>query len=367
MTEFRAGFETTLLTIIRSRELISTLVLAVVLYGFYYPAPYTQQSARRLPVAVVDSERSDLTRAIVRNLSATREVAIVAQAPDFPAAAEMLRHRQVDGIVLLPRGFTRNLLTGAPGGGVGVWVNGTYLLRARDIGSAVTAAIGGVAQARLGPILAGLHLRAPSPIIVRPLFNTHEGYKDYVFPAVASIILQQTLLFGSAMVMAERRERPGWRMRNTGFLGTWAALSMIGTLAALFYFGLIFWLQDVPRGGNVEALLVTAPLFAMAVSALGLLVGSLLDTRNRAMQVLVPTSVPLFFLTGSAWPLESMPRWVAALAELSPATTAVHLFVRLNEMGASLAEVSTLTLNMAGLVMLYGGAALLRIGNARED
>jgi len=76
-----------------------------------------------------------------------------------------------------------------------------------------------------------------------------------------------------------------------------SALTLIGLFACSFYFGFVFWLEDMPRGGNLGGLLVAAPVFSLAVAALGLLIGSYLDQADRAMEVLVPTSVVLFFLT----------------------------------------------------------------------
>jgi len=362
---FAQGFASVFRAVLSTFAVASIVVLAVVLYGFYYPAPYAQQTARQLPVVVVDEERSDLTRALVRRLSDLREVRIVSEADSIRTAEQQVRSREADGVLLLPRGLTRSLLTGAPGGGIGIWVNGTYLIRARDIGGAVQNAALAVAAERLGPLAQGLHLRAPIAVVERPLFNTREGYADYVFPAVAAVILQQTLLFGTAMLAAAQtarvREGKAAPLSPPGFLGVWSALGLIGCLAAMFYFGWIFWYQDVPRAGNVAALFLAVPLFAAAVSALGLLLGSLFDSAERALQVLIPTSIVLFFLAGAAWPLSSMPGWVAGLAHLSPATFGAQAFVRLNEMGASLGEVAP---QLAGLVVLglvYGAAAAWRL------
>ncbi|RAV23579.1 ABC transporter permease, partial [Staphylococcus warneri] len=74
------------------------------------------------------------------------------------------------------------------------------------------------------------------------------------------------------------------------------------------------------------------PIFATAVAALGLLAGSTFDRAERAIYILGPTSVPFFFLTGATYPLEQMPRFVAAFAQLIPSTAGVHAFVPLNQM-----------------------------------
>jgi ABC-2 type transport system permease protein len=246
---------------------------------------------------------------------------------------------------------------------VGIWINGTYLLRASNIAAAISAVITGAAEEMLAPVAQEQHLRQPYEITLRPLYNTYEGFKDYVFPAVSNIILQQTLLIGAAIFMGMRREEKGeWRMPRDRLIGSWIAIALIGSLGEFFYFGLVFWFQDVPRGGNIGAILLTVPIFTLTVTALGLFIGSFVDKGFRGMHLLGPTSVPLFFLTGAVWPLQEMPRWLAALSHLSPATIAVHLFVRLNQMGASLAEVRDSLAILVALLVAYGSLALWRIG-----
>jgi ABC-2 type transport system permease protein len=360
---FRDEFTATLLTVLRSKDLIGPLVIGIILYAFYFPLPFAHQVVRGLPIVLVDQEHSALTRRIARDLSATRQVEIVADAPSLVIAEKMVRDRRADGILLLPDDLTRSLLTQAPPAGVGIWINGTYLLRASNIAAAISAVITGAAKEMLAPVAQEQHLRQPYEITLRPLYNTYEGFKDYVFPAVSNIILQQTLLIGAAIFMGMRREEKGeWRMPRDRLIGSWIAIALIGSLGEFFYFGLVFWFQDVPRGGNIGAILLTVPIFTLTVTALGLFIGSFVDKGFRGMHLLGPTSVPLFFLTGAVWPLQEMPRWLAALSHLSPATIAVHLFVRLNQMGASLAEVRDSLAILVALLVAYGSLALWRIG-----
>jgi len=178
---------------------------------------------------------------------------------------------------------------------------------------------------------------------------------------VSIVILQQTLLFGAAMLAGARRGRRAAVPAPAAYFGTLAALTLLGVMACLFYFGLVFWIEDVPRGGNVGGLLVAAPVFSLAVAAIGLWIGSFLDSGERAMAMLVPTSVVLFFLTGAAWPTEMMPGWVAALAMLSPATHGVPLFVGLNQMAASLPEVWPHLARLAALAVAGIALTLARI------
>ena len=52
----QAAFATTLREVFRQPEVTALIVLAVLLYGFYYPAPYAHQQAQDVPIAIVDEE-----------------------------------------------------------------------------------------------------------------------------------------------------------------------------------------------------------------------------------------------------------------------------------------------------------------------
>ena len=94
---------------------------------------------------------------------------------------------------------------------------------------------------------------------------------------------------------------------------------------------------------------------AAAEAAVGLLLGKLFNSGDDALKILLPTSVPLVFLAGFAWPLQSMPGWLSALAWFSPATCAMHIFVPINQMGASLEDVFGPLAKLMALLALYGG------------
>lgn len=359
MIRLRHAFEATLFEILGARELLSLAVISVLFYAFYYPAPYSQQQAIALPLVVVDQDRTPLSRAIVRGLGDTQSVRVVEQAPDMAAARRAVRERRAEGILYLARGLTTTAFDHRPGAGAALILNGTYFVRAEGI----ARALGEVAAdqaARLGGTLGAGDPAPAGWIKVQPLFNTTGGYRDYVFPAIANIILQQTLLLAAARLVAERRRRGTWRGGVAEALGSWVALIVIGMAGALFFFGFAFWAQDVPRAGNVAGLLIGVPLFAAAVAALGLLLGSLFRNGDDALKLLMPTSLPLVFLAGFAWPLDEMPGWLATLAWLSPATAAMHVFVRFNQMGASIAEAAEPLAVLAALAVVYGIAWIIR-------
>ncbi len=359
------AIERTLLEIVTGRELASLAILSVLFYAFYYPAPYAHQVATGLTVVVVDEDHSEFSRRLVRDLGATQQVRVIGDATDMAQARALVRDRKAEGVLLLSQGLSDRIVGGRGGEGIGLVVEASYFVRAEGVITATVAAIS-AEVARVADRLGIAAAQPPAPIQVQPLFNTIAGYRDYVFPAIAVVILQQTLLFTAARLVAERRRRGVLPAGIADGLGSWIACILVGLFGQAFFFGFAYWLQDVPRGGNMAGLLLAMPLFSAAVAALGLLLGSFFRNGDDALKLLMPTSVPLVFLTGFAWPLNQMPGWLEALAWLSPATPGVHSLVRFNQMGASLDEAAGPLAILVALTGVFLCAWLLRCRRQRQ-
>ena len=135
---------------------------------------------------------------------------------------------------------------------------------------------------------------------------------------------------------------------------------MLGTLSLLYFAGFVFWLQDYPRAGDLTGLGVTTLLFVGAVVGLGLVAASFFQTRERAFQLIALLSLPMFFLAGVSWPVSAFPAPLLWLAKLLPSTAGITAMVKFNQMGAQVDEAAGELLNLALLVLLYGGLALWR-------
>lgn len=363
-----ASFIATFRALPKARPVASLLILAVVLYAFYYPAAYAGQAPAGLPVAIVSDPSTSLTRNLARDLEASHGVQVAAIIPSATIARSMMQQGVVDGVILIPDGFEASLSRGDPDG-IAVWLNGGYLVRATAVGKSVAAALAHVAETKAEGLPQTARALSLAPEVAQvSLFNPTAGYGSYAVPAVSLIILQQTLLLGAGVIVAIRRETGAVRQRLSSKLGLWLALTTIGTLSGLFYFGFVFWFQDYPRAGNIWGAIALTPLFAAAVSALGLNLGRMFDRHERVLQVLVGTSAPLFFLAGVAWPHFMMPDWLVSLAYLSPSTPAVQAFVSLNAMGATLGEVALPVMGLGILALIFGALWLVqpRFGRGRR-
>ena len=76
------------------------------------------------------------------------------------------------------------------------------------------------------------------------------------------------------------------------------------------------------------------------MSFLGQFAGSWFKRRETAVLLFIATSLPLFFMVGVAWPVEAIPSTLRSFSFIFPSTSAIDGLVRINQMGATLHEVS---------------------------
>lgn len=327
----RAAFIDTVRQLGRNTDALMLIVVAALFYGFYYPAPYSQGHAQDVRLAVVDEARTPLSRQLVDLIEASPLAKVAARPANLAEARTLLVERKVDGVLLLPDRALEDALRGQDSG-IALWINGTYLVRTKALGEAIQGAIVDTlkneAKGRNG-----MRIEIADPVVSQPLFNPDLQYGAYIFPAVTPVILQQTMLFGTAVLFAGRRRR-GWN--DLG--GQWLALSLVSFVLTLTYFGWFFAAQDIPRQAGIDALLIVALFGAGAIAAFSLFAARLFSNARAALLLLIPTSLPIFFFSGATWPREAMPGWVSALGALLPSTHASRALLLTDQMGAPLSE-----------------------------
>ncbi|NHB57892.1 ABC transporter permease [Acinetobacter shaoyimingii] len=317
--------------IVKNSSIFTTFILSVIFYSFFYPTAYKAEHAEALPIVIVDEEQSLVSNQIIDQVSKSPNVVITSITGNFAEAELMVKSHQADGILLLPNNLSNSLRRGETGG-IGLYLSAANFLVTQKIGLGLAASIEN-ALAIQAEKFANISEFSPAISIHQiPLFNTLSGYGSYVFPAVAPLIIHQTILLGLCMLIATYREKL-WRPTPSQFWGLFSAIFTIGCLGCLYLFGFTFWLYDYPHGGNFWGMLLSVPIYVSCVIAISMFLASFLDMPERAGHVIVFTSIPLFLLSGTAWPHAAMPLWMQYSANALPSTQGIQLFIQLNQMG----------------------------------
>lgn len=357
--------------LLRDKGAVLLLFGAPVLYAFFYPWFYQQQVVQRVPVAIVVHDDSALARQVLRWAQASPRIDPQLVTGDEAQARDAVLRAEVLGYAVIPRDFKRQVLR-AEAVVVPVYANGAYPLVSKQVQYGFAEAVGtlsaGVELRRLqaaGQSAAQAQAsRAPVNVRHVALFNATEGYGSFVVAAVAILILQQTLLMGGALHVGTLREQGQAHGSSALWMARLLALCVPGWLAGLLYFGWIFLWQDYPHGGNPAGALLLLACFVPAVVGCAALLGWWLAERERALQVVLFTSIPLAFLGGFTWPVEALPTALQWLRWLSPSTAGIQASLRLNQMAATL-EAALAPLAWLALVALLSWALVLWLGSRR--
>lgn len=344
-------------------------VLAVVVYAFVYPVPYSNQVLKDVPIAVVDGDKSGLSRRLVGMADAHEGLRVAARPGSMAEAEAMVRDGRVAGVLAVPRGFERDVLEGRQSR-VSAHLDTSYLLSYSTGLTALMESTGTLSagvevarwRARGMSREAALRARRPVALELRPLFNATSAYATYVVPAVLILILQQTLLIGAGMSGGARSERIAAGRAAAIDAGARPIAQVLGRsvpFLLLYAAHAAFYFAFIPRhfgyyvpGSLLPAALLTVP-FLLATVFLGFTLRPLFRRRETAMQVLLFTSLIFVFLGGFAWPAEAVPAWIRSAAHAVPTTSAIPAYLRLTRFGAGLADVSREAATLWSLAAIY--------------
>jgi ABC-2 type transport system permease protein len=359
--------------ILTLKPAFSVLILGPVFYAFFYPQPYLNEALRNVPIAVVDRDGTQTSRDFARLVDATPDVAITEQMPDVASAEHEVFARRVDGILVIPQYFERDLLHGRPSP-VALYADASYFLIYQRVAGAVAAVahtVGAeIEAARLiaigvDPAIAEV-APDPMPLTAVPLFNPEGGYATYVLPAAFVLILQQVLLMGVSLLNTLPGSDPGdgspaGRTPSAPVIIAGKLLAYLVLQAVILptYLIVLPYFYGLPRLGGVIPILIFAVPFVLAVAGLGFVVAGVFRKPVRVQLILAAAGLPLFMVAGFSWPAEAIPPVIRLISFIVPSTSAIPGFVKLSQLGAPLASVHSEFLTLTGLAVFYNLVALL--------
>jgi ABC-2 type transport system permease protein len=341
------------------------LVAAPLVYGVYYPQPYLNQILRKIPIAVVDNDLSELSRRIVQTLDASGAVKVAIRAETLPQARVALDRGEVFAVVGIPPETERDVLKGTTVH-IPVYADATYLFIFRTLGNGIAVAINtlsselvaGGARTDGSLVKATLASTSPADVLLQPIFNPVGGYGSYVVPAAFILILQQLLLVGASLLTVVALAQPIGGAFAT-VLGRGVAHLTVYLPALALYCIVLPRFYGFSTLGQPLQLFALALLFVLATSFMGQAAGAWFKHPETPTLIFLGISLPQFFLTGFSWPREAIPERVQAVGYIFPSDFAIDGIVRINQLGASLWEVVRDWRGLWCLAVIYFALAVI--------
>jgi ABC-2 type transport system permease protein len=348
---------------------------------------FSQGLATRLPIAVLDLDDSDLSRAIVRTVDATPDAAVKTHVGELAEGRQLIRSGQIYGLLMLPKNLQRDVFSGRRPEVVFFYntqklTSGNLVLR--GVSNAMGIASAGIrlslrtsegqpaeiAQADLTPI----------PVQTNALFNPTLNYLHFLLAALLPSLLQVVIVTTSsysAGLDIETNHRLKILRRLGG--GLWPALAGKILPYTLLYLGLLlvadavlFHFFDLPLRGSAPLLLAADLLFILACQLLGILLALLLKPLASAVSIGTLLTAPAFGYMGVSFPRHGMNAFAYAWGDMLPGTW--FLMVRIDQtIRGTPPELSlkpilvlaTFVIGLAGLVAMLLEANRARIEASR--
>ena len=335
-----------------NRALLLTMFGGLILYAFLYPRPYLKQIAREQPIAVINHDGSQLSRTFLRMVDATPELKIKQQVNSIAEAEQLLDQQLIGGFLVIPTHFYRDLMqnrapTLAYAGDASYFlVYSTILQGLTRTSGTLSAKVKVKNMLTEGVPLEGASIKhTPIPLKTQAVFNTVEGYMDYVLPAVFVLILHQMMIITIGL---HSGPQPDAQMSKVDFeapLGFLFAIRfglflLLFALLSCFYMGAVLAHYSIHQWGERGDILALLLPFLIASAAIGLSIAAFLPKRDYAMVIGLLSSLPIVLGSGFVWPVEMMPTTLNIVFDLLPAKPMVLGMLKLNQLGASFSQVS---------------------------
>lgn len=188
------------------------------------------------------------------------------------------------------------------------------------------------------------------------------GFDHSIPGTTIQFIMMMVLIYGGVSIMENRKTGILGRMLfsplSTGelFRAKLLARWLMGLLQALMLFvvGTIFFKLNL---GSVPLALLVIAVFALAMAALSLFVGSLIGKEDTIIGLSVLLANMFAALGGCWWPNEIVPPAVRTVGRISPAYWAMDALHRLTFFQGGFADIALQTGVLAGLAILLAAVA----------
>jgi len=343
------------------------VLLGLVIYAFSLAiiaqAQSSSQEVHNGSVGIVDEDQSPLSRRI-----AGAFLPPYFQAPQPVAERDivpLMNAGRFTFIIDIPPNFERDAIAGRRPG-LQINVDATAMVQA-GLGASYAQQI---ITTEIANFLARTEATPATPVdlVARIAFNPNveTSWFTSVMGIINSITMLAIVLAGAAIV----REREHGTMDHLLAMPltpleiaaskVWANGLVIIVAVGLSLYFVVRGLLHVPIAGSVPLFLAGTAVYLFFATAIGIFLGTVARSMPQLGLLYLLVYVPISLLSGANTPLESMPKWMGTIAQVSPTAHFVSLAQAILYRGAGFAVVWKQFVAVAVFGGLFFALALLR-------
>ncbi|MWN05137.1 ABC transporter permease [Gilliamella sp. Pas-s95] len=337
---------------------------------------YSNGTITSLPVAIVDQDHTPTSRSLIRSLNTSSKIETIIYESSLQAYDDINNHR-LFAVFTIPRDFEKRLLNGeevtipAYGDASSRLANGLIQVDIKGIYQQILTQYNtrimrnsGFSDKQINIILSPINGQT------EPLYNPGVSFAAITFPGLLVMLLQHSFLIASTRTNITLNSLSQGKPPKIVMLGSLCGLIPIWLFLSIVLFGLWPWVLGYRQLANIpEILIMTFPLL-LGVLGLSKLLTECLRKTEMIYLTLAFLTTPVFYLSGTIWPLDAMPLWVQIVSKMLPSTWATNMIAGVNQMGLGLIDNLFNVFMILLLGIIYGSLgffiAALREGRIRR-
>lgn len=352
----------------RDRKMLPIVILVPVLQLVVlgYAA---NMDVRHVPTAVLDRDNSRSSRELAKSFFATEYFDLMGYLESEAAAEKALVEGSATAVLVIPMGFSEGLLRGDTAQ-LQLLVDGTNSTEGTAILNYANVIVQEFQKELLGAFAGTGTSSVPIEAIPRVWYNPELESKNFMVPGILALLLMVVTMLLSSLAIVKEKELGTLEQLNVTpikprqlIIGKLIPFVLIGFIDVLLVLAVSYFLFRVPFRGSFLLLLIMSMMFLATTLGLGLFISTVSQNQQQAMMTSVFfVMLPMVFLSGFAFPIESMPRPIQYVTYLMPLRYFIVIIRGIFLKGTGIIELwdQALILALFGIVILTLAAARFR-------
>jgi ABC-2 type transport system permease protein len=322
----------------RLAQFFAILVPLILLFVFGFLSKDTNSVS--FDVAIINHSNSQFSKSFVKEIDSNKTFKVNKSANNLNAAEGKLTNSQIDGIIVLPKGFgqvqgSRNY----PSGKVQV----LYSENNTDAGTTLTSVLEGEFKTVNADYVSNAQ---PFSVSGKTLTKKSLTAFDYTFSGLVGFSIIGLGVFGPINVFPELKKQGVLRRLHTTplrvwqyFLATMLSQSITGIMAIAIQFIVAIKIFDLKVDGNYLDILIFIIFSIFMILGLGLAIGGWAKNERQAAPLSNIVVFPMLLLSGTFFPRYAMPEWLQKVTNFLPLTPVIDGLRLLTTEGKNLFQI----------------------------